>query len=307
MKTSSIDPFEFFGLNREDATERDIKTAYATRLKSIRPDDDRQEFIDLRTAFENARAELQWRAQYGDETIDHGAFEEDGNAASIQCVDENQGSIEEIDASVLSQQLDPESAQAVSDASPVEKAMRDLEELTKSPFAGASFDPWKAIVERDELQPIDEFLQLSNLLQWSVCDATGISSEDQNVEVPDWLSLSVFRGLCEHFGWHRQQHRDQWSMAQLRWLGTVEQFLTAQVTNNDFEHRRSRRARRRGHRVTPVIPKQPSLFQVYQPARAAPTPEYSDRREDNNGWQVIWMIFWIIMTLSGVWRLFGAS
>lgn len=54
------DPFDFLGLERNGATEADVKRAYALRLKTVRPDENPKEFMELREAFEQARRAAQW-------------------------------------------------------------------------------------------------------------------------------------------------------------------------------------------------------------------------------------------------------
>lgn len=49
------DPFIVLGIERAGASERDVRKAYARKLKSIRPDDDPEGFMKLRRSFEAAR------------------------------------------------------------------------------------------------------------------------------------------------------------------------------------------------------------------------------------------------------------
>jgi len=66
----SSDPFKLLGLDRKTATDADVRRAYAERLKITRPEDDRDGFMALRTAFEQARNQVRWRDQYGDDDDD---------------------------------------------------------------------------------------------------------------------------------------------------------------------------------------------------------------------------------------------
>lgn len=62
---SSDDPFKILGLERKGATEADLKRAYAKKLKTTRPEDDREGFMALREALEQAKNQLKW-ADYDD-------------------------------------------------------------------------------------------------------------------------------------------------------------------------------------------------------------------------------------------------
>ena len=70
---SSDDPFVLLELDRDTATEKDVKRAYARRLKVTRPDEDPQGFMALRNAMEYALNDIRWRdedAAYEDEAED---------------------------------------------------------------------------------------------------------------------------------------------------------------------------------------------------------------------------------------------
>ena len=55
-------PWTTLGLNPAEATERDVKRAYAKRLKTCRPDQDPEGFRKLHDAYQAALYELQWRS-----------------------------------------------------------------------------------------------------------------------------------------------------------------------------------------------------------------------------------------------------
>lgn len=56
-------PWDILELDEETATLRDVKRAYAKRLKVTRPDQDAGAFQELREAFEQAKMELAWASE----------------------------------------------------------------------------------------------------------------------------------------------------------------------------------------------------------------------------------------------------
>lgn len=57
-----MNPFEYLGLT-DEATPREVKRAYAVRLKQCRPDEDAKGFQQLHEAYAAALAHAQWRAE----------------------------------------------------------------------------------------------------------------------------------------------------------------------------------------------------------------------------------------------------
>ena len=189
---SSHDPFTLLGLERRTATERDVKTAYAAKLKQIRPEDDREGFMALRAAFEQARSMARWRDQYPEEAAqddayedgtyvepedDEDAYDEDPDGTYAQTTSQTTDTVErqnirddhdfgsaDIDSTPNAMPAtDNSDWQTHSDDSPkdpVDQAMDDIDTLMKNPFAGGSMEPWQDILDRDELQSIDGYQQL---------------------------------------------------------------------------------------------------------------------------------------------------
>lgn len=69
------DPFEVLGIERTGATVRDVKRAYALRLKSTRPDEDPKGFMELRSALENATQQIVWDEEDARYEAEHAAQE----------------------------------------------------------------------------------------------------------------------------------------------------------------------------------------------------------------------------------------
>lgn len=271
---SSHDPFALLGLERRTATERDVKKAYAGKLKQIRPEDDREGFMALRAAFEHARSMARWRDQHPEEAAqddayedgtyvepedDEDAYDEEPDGTYAQATSQTADTLErhnvrddhdfspaEIDTTPIAmpamQNSDWQTHSNDSPADPVDVAMDDIDTLMKNPFAGGSMEPWQTILDRDDLQTIDAYQQMSQRLRWRLCTDTGFGEDPQVLKVPAWLTMPVFKGLCEHFGWHKQQSREYWVMQQQNWLRTIDTYLTtgkAVIPNEGFHQSHS--------------------------------------------------------------------
>lgn len=103
------------------------------------------------------------------------------------------------------------------DMSPVGKAMRDFEAAVTQPTWDLT-ERIKAILERDELQAIDEFQILDNRLRAFIIDATGFHSQDRKRVSPRWLSRNLLVLLNDTFGWSRHYGRYGWERQQFDWL-----------------------------------------------------------------------------------------
>lgn len=271
---SSHDPFTLLGLERRTATERDVKKAYAAKLKQIRPEDDREGFMALRAAFEHARSMARWRDQYPEEAAQDDAYEdgtyvepeddedtydEEPDGTYTQATSQTADTLErrnvrddhdfspgEIDTTPIAmpatENSDWQTHSNDSPKDPVDQAMGDIDTLMKNPFAGGSMEPWQTILDRDDLQTIDAYQQMSQRLRWRLCTDTGFGEDPQVLKVPAWLTMPVFKGLCEHFGWHKQQSREYWVMQQQNWLRTIDTYLTtgkAVIPNEGFHQSHS--------------------------------------------------------------------
>lgn len=247
--TSSPNPFDYFGLNPETASERDLKKAYAEKLKTIRPEDDREGFMTLRNCFERARREIRWR----EEDAAYEAAEREAEAAETEDVLQPEESApaptpvlkqEKLNPVVHDQwhktpssgEPDPHSPEVhpapvpqptEPEADPVQQAMDDIAALAKSPFAGSSFAPWQAIIDRDDLQTIDNYQMFSDRLRTFICEETGLYDEPEEgtdiptMRFPNWLTVTVLKGLGNTFGWHKQHTRHYWHRSENDWIAKL--------------------------------------------------------------------------------------
>ncbi|KAB7615216.1 J domain-containing protein [Amylibacter sp. SFDW26] len=107
------------------------------------------------------------------------------------------------------------------DKSPVTEAMNDINELIEIPWSNASDTTWRDILERDNLQMLDEFQDLDARLRNFICNKTGMYEDTRKLKLPPWLSKSVVLLLDDTFGWNYQSGRHEWEYEQYRWLHSV--------------------------------------------------------------------------------------
>lgn len=106
------------------------------------------------------------------------------------------------------------------DESPVAKAMRDFEAATKKNIWG-DLSIYKEILEREEVQPLDEFQMLDARLRQFICNAAGYHAKGSKFEQPSWLTKPVMLQLDKTFGWSRSFGRGDWERRQFDWLHKV--------------------------------------------------------------------------------------
>lgn len=231
----SHDPFKLLELDRRTATEADVKKAYAAKLKQVRPEDDREGFMALRAAFEQARNAARWRDNNPEHAAEEDAWE-DREAAREQAIAEGTEPAEDPDDDdddTYPAVSEPEEADAVElqihdtgpSTDPVDLAMEDIRKLASQPFAGSSFSPWQEILERDDLQPIDEYQRMSEYMRGYVCEEAGLYTDEERRKLPAWLTLNIFNGLKDHYGWLNQASNDYWVREQIDWLYKIEYHL----------------------------------------------------------------------------------
>lgn len=212
----SSDPFVLLGLDRKTATDGDVRRAYAQRLKTTRPEDDRDGFMALRAAFERARQEVRWRNEYGDEDDEDEDWDE-GRADDVADIVED-APLPELTESHEPQDEPEEPEEPEPRDYPPDRAMDALvDTLTGSPF-GVSRDRVMAIVEADEVGGIEEFQNLQWRVRSFLCDRSGFNLDTPELRRPDWLSLEVFDALDGYFGWTRQPPSQEWVRRQNDWM-----------------------------------------------------------------------------------------
>lgn len=300
----SHDPFQLLELDRRAATEADVKKAYATKLKKVRPEDDREGFMALRAAFEQARSIARWRDKNPEHAAEEDAWEdreaerEEAEAQGIESPDDShfeEAGIADSSTSETDTDGDIDVTPEVQifetgpKTDPVDVALEDIRQLANQPFAGGAFSPWREIIERDELQPIDEYQRLSEYLRGYICEEAGLYAEGDRHKLPNWLTLNVFNGLTSYFGWLNQPSNDYWVREQIDWLLKIEHHLN----RPDADIEKDRKLKNKGH--TPQG--------SYDSSRSGgPITDTSKPAQSQNsvGW---WRILWVVIVAATILRV----
>ncbi|MBA4227488.1 MAG: hypothetical protein C0456_12730 [Hyphomonas sp.] len=251
----SSDPFSLLGLDRKTATDADIRKAYAERLKVTRPEDDRAAFMALREAFERARQEARWRAEYPGEYEEydedteaepeaHPAPSEGGQSETL--TEQPADTDARAPAPAMNTEDDPdadfdeeEEEYVPSDFDRrIDAAMQKLHEALVSPWGPPSRADLDALFNAPDLEGIDEY----RALQWQVrnylCHATGYYAQSGNVQLPAWLTLRVFDDLDAQFGWVRQPSSHPAERHMNAWLRRVREAVDWHETPQEVRKQR---------------------------------------------------------------------
>ncbi len=106
------------------------------------------------------------------------------------------------------------------DMSPVGVAMRDIDAAIKRGLWDLPVQI-KAILNRDDVQSIEEHQDLDIRLRAKICDATGQHNDGGKLVYPPWLTTGLLLLLDDTFGWSRHHGRHQWERQQFTWLHKV--------------------------------------------------------------------------------------
>ena len=242
---SSEDAFSVLGIPRQGATLKDVKRAYAVKLKITRPDDDPAGFMALRDALEDASSQIRWAELDGitlgatpDEDYDPDDAEDseisadtagpagapladnDGTdpfaaparveyGAEWSDADEEQDEAE--DAGDDAEPLSPEYASA-------EHALIAIDVLLEDEPAAAAWENWTRILDAEELSSIDAFQIISYRLRDLICQRTDYDPESTNAIIKNGLTPEIMLKLDERFGWSRQSVAHWFERHQNIWI-----------------------------------------------------------------------------------------
>jgi len=122
------------------------------------------------------------------------------------------------------------------DKSPVSQAMRDITDLIKANPWGAPAADWQLILERNELQMIDEHRDLDSRLVHHICEETGFWAGETLPSKCSWLTKEVVLMLDDTFGWGHQFGRQMHERKQYDWLHRIiGQHRQLPKTNHGFK------------------------------------------------------------------------
>lgn len=205
------DALRALGLDSIDITEKAVKQAYATKLKQLKPDDNPQEFMSLRQAFEQVRAVVRHRAATeGDVAGD--AWQEAGGPPAGETI---------VDPPLAKPVPAPETSRPELPPyiapNPVAVAMAKIDEMVLHPWRGMRLENWIEVLESDDLQSIDDLRTFDEELRTFICTQSGMGKLRSPVSRP-WMTERLMALLDQRFGWTRQTGRDFFERAEIEWL-----------------------------------------------------------------------------------------
>ena len=258
-----IDAFSMLGISdREDITEREIKRAYATKLKLININEDRDSFIALRQAFEQARDQVNGREYFKKITLpDETQIAEDTDAPALKNLplsDESAApaileahalqAMEDDIETLLIENIEPDAPKETARArttsitieAPALRAMKAVESLIAEPWKWQKIDSWLEILDGELLQTIDDIQEFETLMRTYVCEQSGFGERNSPSAEP-WMSQRLLDLFDERFGWTLNRGSNYWEREQLDWLHalidpeTAPQYRMASAQQQDPE------------------------------------------------------------------------
>ena len=255
----SSDPFDLLELNRATATDADVRRAYAAKLKVTRPEDDRAGFMALRAAFEQARHEVRWRDDYGDDA-NAGEAENDGANPEAEAFPVGAVAIGDVPLAVITERArdalsqtkpaqagtepyqedepsDTENApdegarksddddgfapEEIAASQPIRTALDRLVDTLTATGRAPEVRHVMAIIDGADVAGIDEYQWMQWQVRQFLCDRTGYNLEPQELRIPDWLTPGVFDALDQYYGWTRQPATRIWVRRLNDWMARV--------------------------------------------------------------------------------------
>lgn len=216
----SSDPFDLLGLDRATATEADVRRAYAERLKTTRPEDDRAGFMALRAAFEQARENVRWRTEYGEDDP-YEDYEEEGAAEAAPAPAGDSDELTFAPEPEPDYEPGPQDTDEQAFETRIDRAMDRLVDLLTATGFEPDLKDLKACLDDNDVAGIDEFQTLQWRVRQLLCDRTGYNLEPQEIRRPVWLTLEVFDTLDQHFGWTHQPTTNPFLRRLNDWLSRV--------------------------------------------------------------------------------------
>ncbi|BCG86510.1 hypothetical protein MesoLj113c_26200 [Mesorhizobium sp. 113-3-9] len=259
----SIDAFSMLGISdREDVTEGEIKRAYATKLKLINVNEDRDGFIALRQAFEQARDQVKRREYFREITSpDETQIAEDTDATALKNVPLSDESavptileahalrtMEDDIETLLIENIEPNASKetalartaSIAIEAPALRAMKAVETLIAEPSKWQRIDSWLAILDGEFLQTIDDIQEFETRMRAYVCEQSGFGERQRPLAEP-WMTPRLLDLLDERFRWTRNRGSNHWERQQLDWLHalidpeTAPQYRIASTPRQDPE------------------------------------------------------------------------
>lgn len=104
---------------------------------------------------------------------------------------------------------------------PVTTAMRDLKSALKEEDPTAVVSVWEEVLNRDNLQPLEELFQLDEQVRQLICNETGLYAPPDQPDLPPWLNEDMVILLDGHFGWSRHFGHQFYERREYEWLHQI--------------------------------------------------------------------------------------
>lgn len=231
------DWWKTLGLDAPTHDLKAVKRAYAAKLKTTRPDDDPQAFMDLRDAFEFAKL----------------------------TITEN---LQDLPLTVNVTDTSPEAKNLSFDALPFSDTQKPtvsthedypkIKEILDAPDRRNNLEVWKQyILEISRSSTLDEYTDFNNILRESLLERLGYYDENASkhnfAKEPPYIETPVAAGIFKLMDWTEPQDHGYFIEEELEWLLQdfriikLNRTLTGQTSSNIpanvWQAQRSRRRR----------------------------------------------------------------
>ncbi len=207
--------WDILGLDGPTAERKDIKRAYARKLKATRPEDDPDGFMALRQAHDQALNYAKYQAEFGDVEVNVPAETVADNTESSNTSASDQSDVEpRTIAEPPVTTIDIETISASRTTKPREPSFSEtmrqrINALLSSPWKRVNKSEWDQIFSDTDLESIDnaqdfEWILIDSLLERFASDD---ADETQNRRNKTILTAEIATYIFDQMSWHDLRDR----------------------------------------------------------------------------------------------------
>ncbi|MEL7232633.1 MAG: hypothetical protein AAGJ85_09005 [Pseudomonadota bacterium] len=178
-----MSPFEYFDLDESTASQKDLKRAYAVRLKATRPEGDPAGFIKLRQMYDHATLLINARSnrdRLSEEFTKRGIKDARELGASDAAQTASSYAIIEPDVTPDAKDFEP----VFNPTHAAFDAIEQIKTLTTRPKDADQWEQWLTIIESDDMMHIDvRPIFIDEFVEW-LCTETGFYKPKDPLEDP---------------------------------------------------------------------------------------------------------------------------